>query len=61
MRKTIRELQATKNADAMADIRHQIANGTLRIRQMTADERIANPPRPRRPKPLRAQRPTFQT
>jgi hypothetical protein len=47
--KTMWERQEERRAEKLADIREQVAQGTLRIRQMTAKERAENPPRPRRP------------
>jgi tripartite-type tricarboxylate transporter receptor subunit TctC len=43
------ERQEERRAEKLADIREQVENGTLRIRQMTAKERAENPPRPPRP------------
>jgi hypothetical protein len=47
--KTLWERQEEKRAEKLADIREQVAQGTLRIRKMTAKERAENPPRPGRP------------
>jgi hypothetical protein len=44
--KTLWERQEEKRAEKLADIRDQVEQGTLRIRQMTAKERAENPPRP---------------
>jgi hypothetical protein len=44
--KTLWERQEERRAEKLADIREQIAQGTLRVRQMTAKERADNPPRP---------------
>ena len=44
--KTLWERQEEKRAEKLADIREQVQQGTLRIRQMTAKERAENPPRP---------------
>ena len=44
--KTLWERQEERRAEKLADIREQIAQGTLRIRQMSAKERAENPPRP---------------
>ena len=44
--KTLWERQEEKRAEKLADIREQVAQGTLRIRKMTAKERAENPPRP---------------
>jgi hypothetical protein len=38
MRKTMSEIRETKREEALADMRTGVADGTLRIRQMTADE-----------------------
>jgi hypothetical protein len=47
--KTMWERQEERRAEKLADIREQVENGTLQIRQMTAKERAENPPRPARP------------
>jgi hypothetical protein len=47
--KTMWERQEERRAEKLADIREQVENGTLKIRQMTAKERAENPPQPRRP------------
>ena len=47
--KTMWERQEERRAEKLADIREQVENGTLQIRQMTAKERAENPPRPPRP------------
>ncbi len=47
--KTMWERQEERREEKLADIREQIEQGTLRVRQMTAKERAENPPRPRRP------------
>jgi len=39
MRKTTREIQDEKREEGLADIRRQVACGTLTIRQMTVEER----------------------
>jgi hypothetical protein len=44
--KTLWERQEEKRAEKLADIREQVAQGTLRIRKMTAKERAEHPPRP---------------
>jgi hypothetical protein len=44
--KTLWERQEERRAEKLADIREQIAQGTLRVRQMTAKERAEHPPRP---------------
>jgi hypothetical protein len=48
--KTLWERQEERRAEKLADIRDQVAQGTLRIRQMTAKERAENPPRPESPR-----------
>ena len=40
MRKTIRELKAAKREAALVDIHDAVARGSLRIRQMTEDDRV---------------------
>jgi hypothetical protein len=35
----------------LADIQDQVDQGTLKIREMTPEERAAHPPRPRKEKP----------
>jgi hypothetical protein len=47
--KTMWERQEERRAEKLAEIREQVAQGTLRIRQMTEKERAENPPQPRRP------------
>jgi hypothetical protein len=47
--KTMWERQEERRAEKLAEIREQVEQGTLRIRQMTEKERAENPPRPRRP------------
>jgi hypothetical protein len=42
---------ARAREERLKRIDEQIENGSLVIRQMTAAEREANPPKPRRPKP----------
>lgn len=46
--KTMWERQEERREEKLADIREQIEQGTLRVRQMTAKERAENPPRPHR-------------
>ena len=53
MVKTIWERQEERRAEKLADIREQVAQGTLRIRQMTAKERADNPPQPKSARALR--------
>ncbi len=54
--KTLWERQEEKRAEKLADIREQVAQGTLRIRKMTAKERADNPPRPGSSRPSRRPR-----
>jgi hypothetical protein len=54
--KTLSERQEEKRAEKLADIREQVKQGTLRIRQMTAKERADNPPRPGSKRPGRPPR-----
>jgi hypothetical protein len=44
--KTLWERQEERRAEKLADIREQVEQGTLRIRQMTAKERAEHPPQP---------------
>ena len=55
--KTLWERQEEKRAEKLADIRAQVEQGTLRIRQMTAKERAENPPRPEARRPGRPRKP----
>jgi hypothetical protein len=55
--KTLWERQEEKRAEKLADIRAQVEQGTLRIRQMTAKERAENPPRPGSRRPGRPRKP----
>jgi hypothetical protein len=43
--KTMQQRQQERREEKLAEIREQVADGTLRIRQMTAKERAENPPR----------------
>lgn len=54
--KTMWERQEERRAEKLAVIREQVADGTLRIRQMTAKERAENPPRPDARRATRRQR-----
>jgi hypothetical protein len=54
--KTLWERQEERRAEKLADIRDQVEQGTLRIRQMTAKERADNPPRPESPRASRRPR-----
>jgi hypothetical protein len=47
MRKTMRELKQEARYEALAEMRERVADGSLLIRQMTADERARHAPRPR--------------
>jgi hypothetical protein len=49
MRKTIREMKAAKREAALVDIRDAVARGSLRIRQMTEDDRVRYAARACRP------------
>jgi hypothetical protein len=50
--KTIREREAERRQEKLSEVRRQIAEGSLVVRQMTAEERArhAARPRPRRPR-----------
>ena len=45
-----RRLQDEKRERDLAEFDRQVEEGTLEIRQMTPEERAANPPRPRKSK-----------
>jgi hypothetical protein len=45
--KSTQDRQRDERERKLAEIRRQLEQGTLTIRQMTAEERRANPPRPR--------------
>jgi hypothetical protein len=47
MRKTMRELKQEARYEALAEMRERVADGSLLIRQMTAEERARHAPRPR--------------
>ncbi len=49
--KSTQDRQRDERERKLADIRRQLDQGTLTIRQMTPEEREANPPRPRDPRP----------
>ncbi len=51
--KTVQDRQQEERERKLADIRSQIEQGTLVIRQMTPKERRDNPPRPRTDPPRR--------
>ena len=40
MRKTIHEIREEKREVALAEIRDKVADGSLTVRQMTAEERV---------------------
>lgn len=48
--KTQRERAEQKRNEKLALIQEQIEDGTLKVRQMTPEERAKDPPRPREPK-----------
>jgi hypothetical protein len=52
----MRELREAKRVEALDHMREQVASGSLRIRQMTAEERSRYAPRAR-PTPFRRERP----
>ncbi len=45
--KSTQDRQRDERERKLAEIRRQLDQGTLKIRQMTPEERRANPPRPR--------------
>jgi len=45
--KSTQDRQRDERERKLAEIRRQLEQGTLTIRQMTPEERRANPPRPR--------------
>lgn len=49
--KSTQDRQRDERERKLADIRKQLDQGTLTIRQMTPEERRENPPRPREPRP----------
>lgn len=49
--KSTQDRQRDERERKLAEIRRQLDAGTLTIRQMTPEERRANPPRPRDPRP----------
>jgi hypothetical protein len=51
--KTQKEKADEKRREKLAAIKEQVEEGTLTIRKMTAKERKAHPPRPRREKTRR--------
>ena len=48
--KTQRERQEEKKREKLEHMNEQIESGDLQVRQMTAKERKANPPRERKPR-----------
>jgi len=48
--KTARERAEEKRAEKLAVVREQVKTGSLKIRQMTDEERRRYPPRPAPPK-----------
>lgn len=48
--KSTQDRQRDERERKLAEIRRQLEQGTLTIRQMTPEERKANPPRPRDPR-----------
>lgn len=48
--KSTQDRQRDERERKLAEIRRQLDQGTLTIRQMTPEERSANPPRPRDPR-----------
>jgi hypothetical protein len=51
--KSVQDRQQEERERKLADIRSQVEQGTLVIRQMTDKERRENPPRPRTDQPRR--------
>jgi hypothetical protein len=49
--KSTQDRQRDERERKLAEIRRQLDQGTLTIRQMTPEERRANPPRPRDAQP----------
>jgi hypothetical protein len=48
--KTQQERSEEQRRSKLADMQRQVKDGSLVVRQMTADERERNPPRPRKPR-----------
>ena len=48
--KTQQERSDEQRRSKLADMRRQVKEGSLVVRQMTEDERERNPPRPRQPR-----------
>ena len=40
MRKSMSELRQTKREEGLAEMKERVSDGSLRIRQMTAEERV---------------------
>ncbi len=55
--RSVQQQQEERRQRQLDDIRRQVENGTLVIRQMTAEERRMNPPKPRAAKPRRIRGP----
>jgi hypothetical protein len=56
--KSTQDRQRDERERKLAEIRRQLDQGTLKIRQMTPEERRANPPQPREPNGARRRRRT---
>jgi hypothetical protein len=54
MAKSQRERAEEKRQEKLAAMDEQVKDGSLVIRQMTAEERAKNPPRPERPRRSRS-------
>ena len=52
---TLQDLRDRQRQDKLEDVRRQVAEGRLHIRQMTAEERERYPPPSARPKTSRPQ------
>ena len=48
--KTTQERQADRRREKLLEVERQVREGSLVVRQMTAEERARNQPRPPRPK-----------
>ena len=53
MAKTVREQQDKRREEKLKQVQEQVDEGSLVIRKMTAKERKANPPQPRKEKKKR--------
>jgi hypothetical protein len=49
----MRELRSVKRVAALAEVERQVANGSLHIRQMSADDRARYPARAPKPRARR--------